>query len=232
MGQFLHGRRCGNGLELRFDLAGLGLVDAGEPKTAPVRVDFSAGAIQRRSRDSLRGQNLLRAIGNCEAVLDATAGLGRDAFLMASAGKRVRMLECHPVVHALLADGLRRAGEDPDLAPTIAGMTLEKADFLGWKANGRFDAVYLDPMFPKPEKRARGKKEMAFLQRLVNQAESSRGSRDSAASELLPRALGLARGRVVVKRPSREGWMNDCKPDFSYRGRLSRFDVYLVRTED
>ncbi len=228
----LHGRRCGNGLLLRFDAAGLGLVDPGEPKTAPVRVDFSAWAIQRRSRDSLRRQNLLRALADCEAVLDATVGLGRDAFLMASAGKRVMMLERHFVVHALLADGLRRAGEDSDLAPIISRLSLEQADFLDWQARRRFDAVYLDPMFPRPEKRARGKKEMAFLQRLVNQAESSRNSRDSAVSELLPRALGLARARVVVKRPSREGWINDSKPDFSYRGRLSRFDVYLARTVD
>lgn len=163
-------------------------------------------------------------------MLDATAGLGRDAFLMASAGKRVQMLERHPVAHALLADGLRRAGEDSELAPVVARMTLEQADCLEWEAPGRFDAVYLDPMFPRPEKRARAKKEMAFLQRLVNQSAVDQGRRESAESELLSRALGMARDRVVVKRPSREGWMNESRPDFSYRGRLSRFDVYLART--
>ncbi len=228
MGHPLHGLRCGDGIELRFDVAGLGLVDLGEPKTAPVRVEFSAGAIQRRSRDSLRRQNLLRALGDCEAVLDAAAGLGRDAFLMASAGKRVMMLERHFVVHALLADGLRRAGEDSDLAPIISRLSLEQADFLDWQARGRFDAVYLDPMFPKPEKRARGKKGMVFLRRLLNQAAEGRSREDSAESEMLPGALGMARRRVVVKRPSREGWMNERRPDFSYRGRLSRFDVYLA----
>ncbi|GHM54843.1 hypothetical protein ECZU51_35130 [Escherichia coli] len=40
-------------------------------------------------------------------VVDATAGLGRDAFVLASVGCRVRMLERNPVVAALLDDGPR-----------------------------------------------------------------------------------------------------------------------------
>ena len=203
---------------LRADVAGLELRSLREPGAGPVRVDFSADAIQRRARDALRRQNLVRAVGTGVEVLDATAGLGRDAFLLANAGNRIQLLERSPVVHALLADGLRRAAADQELAPIIERMQLHWMDFRHWDQERRFDVVYLDPMFPRPDKRARGKKEMVFLQQIAGEGEES---------DLLARALACARGRVVVKRPPREGRIDAQEPSFSYRGRVSRFDVYL-----
>ena len=47
--------------------------------------------------------------GACPDVIDCTAGLGRDAFVLASLGCRVVMLERVTVVHALLNDGLAQA---------------------------------------------------------------------------------------------------------------------------
>ena len=205
-------------LLLRVDDSGLALHSLREPKTGQVKVDFASGAIQRRARDDLRGQHLLRAVGTGLEVLDATAGLGRDAFLLASAGNRLRLLEREPAIYVLLADGLRRAAADPDLAPVIERMRPHCADFRDWDETRRYDVVYLDPMFPQPEKRARGKKEMVFLQRLAGATDES---------GLLARALSRARNRVVVKRPPREPWMDGEKPSFSYRGRVSRYDVYL-----
>ena len=205
-------------LLLRVDDSGLALHSLREPKTGPVQVDFAAGAIQQRARDALRSQHLVRAVGSGLEVLDATAGLGRDAFLLASAGNRLHLLEREPAIYALLADGLRRAAADPDLAPIVERMRLHCADFRNWIEERRYDVVYLDPMFPRPEKRARGKKEMVFLQRLAGEGEEC---------GLLARALGCARSRVVVKRPPREAWIDAKEPSFSYRGRVSRYDVYL-----
>ena len=136
---------------LRADAAGLALHSLREPKTGPVRVDFSAGAIQQRARDGLRSQHLVRAVGTGLEVLDATAGLGRDAFLLASAGNRLHLLEREPAIYALLADGLRRAAADPDLTPVIERMRPHCADFRDWDEERRYDVVYLDPMFPRPE---------------------------------------------------------------------------------
>ena len=203
---------------LRADAAGLALHSLREPKTGPVRVDFSAGAIQQRARDDLRGQHLVRAVGTGLEVLDATAGLGRDAFLLASAGNRLHLLEREPAIHALLADGLRRAASEPDLAPVVERMRLHRADFRDWGEERRYDVVYLDPMFPRPRKRARGKKEMVFLQQLAGEGEES---------GLLAKALKYVRAKVVVKRPPKEAWLDATEPSFSYRGRVSRYDVYL-----
>ena len=135
---------------LQADVSGLALRSLREPKSRPVRVDFAADALQHRARDGLRGQHLARAVGTGLAVLDATAGLGRDAFLLASAGNRVQMLEREPVICALLADGLRRAEADPDLAAIAQRIRLRRMDFRDWDDANRFDVVYLDPMFPRP----------------------------------------------------------------------------------
>jgi 16S rRNA (guanine1516-N2)-methyltransferase len=48
-------------------------------------------------------------------VIDGTAGLGKDAFVLAGLGCKVTLVERHPVVVALLADGLARAWQDPEI---------------------------------------------------------------------------------------------------------------------
>ncbi len=66
----------------------------------------------RRKFGGGRGEAVAKAVGIKGDYLpdvDATAGLGRDAFVLASVGCRVRMLERNPVVAALLDDGPARA---------------------------------------------------------------------------------------------------------------------------
>lgn len=84
-----------------------------EPKLGGIFVDFVGGAMaHRRKFGGGRGEAVAKAVGikgsYLPDVVDATAGLGRDAFVLASVGCRVRMLERNPVVAALLDDGLTR----------------------------------------------------------------------------------------------------------------------------
>ncbi len=206
------------GFMLAADAAGLGLRSMGERNSRPLRVDFAAAKIQHRAGDALHRQHLPRAVGAKGKVVDATAGLGRDAFLLASAGHAVWLRERDPVIYALLADGLRRAAAEPDLASIIDRMKLSFGDFRAWRAPALLDVVYLDPMFPAPGKRARGKKEMVYTRQIA--ADNDHGG-------LLDAGLRMARRRVVVKRPRREGFLDGLEPAFSYTGRLVRFDVYL-----
>ncbi|GHK96684.1 hypothetical protein ECZU23_42100 [Escherichia coli] len=81
-----------------------------EPKLGGIFVDFVGGAMaHRRKFGGGRGEAVAKAVGikgdYLPDVVDATAGLGRDAFVLASVGCRVRMLERNPVVAALLDDG-------------------------------------------------------------------------------------------------------------------------------
>jgi 16S rRNA (guanine1516-N2)-methyltransferase len=199
-----------------------------EPKLGPVYVDFVEGAVaHRRKFGGGRGQSIAKAVGLKSGlnptVVDATAGLGRDAFVLASLGCQVTMLERHPVVAALLADGLQRAQQDSEIGGWMrermslrAGSALENLQQLGFTP----DVVYLDPMFPHRQKSALVKKEMRVFQSLVGA--------DLDADALLPVALAVAGKRVVVKRPDYAGFLNDLAPSMSIETKSNRFDVYVI----
>ena len=195
-------------LVLKADADGLSLQDASAPRTAATRVDFVDATLQYRLRTSGKRQGLGKAIGLDKAasgrevfVVDATAGLGRDALVLAHLGCRVLLVEQSPLMHALLADGFRRSGIEatPEFASVLARMQLLHADARQWLAaaargeNERPDVVYLDPMFPPRGKQAKVKKDIALLHHLL-------GSEQDVGS-LLQTALAVARYRVVLKRP-------------------------------
>ncbi|MFP4244913.1 MAG: class I SAM-dependent methyltransferase [Ectothiorhodospira sp.] len=200
----------------------LELRQAGPGAPGPVYVDFTGGRLGYRGpRVSPRREPLARAAGlkggHRPHVVDATAGLGRDAFILAALGCRVILLERHPVIAALLEDGLRRAAA---LVPQVtARMTLERADALTGLAAHTADVVCLDPMYPHRDKQALVKKEMRVFRALVGE--------DPDAEDLLQAARAAARERVVVKRPARARPLADQAPDFSVPGASTRFDVYL-----
>jgi 16S rRNA (guanine1516-N2)-methyltransferase len=207
----------------------LELLPQGKMAPGPIAVDFGAGGMRHRRRG---GQNepLGRAVGvgKCSPlfVVDATAGLGRDSFVLADLGCEVLMLEREPVIAALLRDGLRRASEggDPWLTDVSSRLRLEQVDACEWlaaPADKPVDVVYLDPMFPQRHKSARVKKEMWLFQQLFS---------GGGSESLLQRALAQARRRVVVKRPARAMPLEDEAPAFTIPGKSVRFDVYLPPT--
>lgn len=188
-------------------------------------VDFTAPALQKRTRDGLRAQGLGKAVGlknkPLPTVLDATAGLGNDAYLLARAGCEVRLLERSAVVYSLLADAIERARHDgDDIAAASSRMHLSHADFLDLPLDkGSFDVVYLDPMFPADRKSAKSGKGMFLLQELLGY--------DCDEEALLGKAKEVARKRIVVKRGKLSPQLAGVRPDISFRGSSSRFDVYL-----
>src|SRR5690554_1818824 len=108
---------------LYADDQGLALQVTGKGAPGPVRAEFVAGKMgYRREHGGGTGQLVARAVGLHKTrarlhVLDATAGLGQDAFVLAGLGCQVTMLERNSVIHALLADGLSRAALSVDCAP-------------------------------------------------------------------------------------------------------------------
>ena len=219
-------------LQLQLTPERLQLVQTGKGAPGPVYVDFVHGAQAHRRRfGGGRGQTIARAVGlkggSNPRVLDATGGLGRDAFVLASLGCEVTLLERSPMVAALLADGLARAAQDRELADWIGQrMRLIHADALEWMDqlaalgdSAKPDVVYLDPMFPHRQKSALVKKEMRLFQQLVGE--------DAAAAQLLPPARVIARKRVVVKRPDYASPLGGEAPSMAITGKKHRYDVYL-----
>lgn len=198
---------------------------------SPTCVDFTDAALQYRRRTLTRNQGIASAVGlkimPRPLVVDATAGLGRDAFILASLGCRVLMFERSPIIHALLADGLRRAGECSELDSVVARLSLRKMDAVQWcrqPADVREptpDVLYLDPMFPSRGKTARVKKDIELMQTLLGP--------DEDIAMLMELARQTATRRVVVKQPGKRTRNAEPAPDFQVPGNACHFDVYLTR---
>lgn len=213
--------------ELVFEQDCLVLNKRDEPKLKGIFVDFVSGAVaHRRKFGGGRGQAIAKAVGLKQGVnptvVDGTAGLGRDAFVLASLGCQVTLVERNPVVAALLEDGLRRAYQDADIGPwmqqrmtLVHGSSLTELSTLGEQV----DVVYLDPMYPHREKSALVKKEMRVFQSLVGA--------DLDADGLLAPAMELATKRVVVKRPDYAEDLDGVKPSTVIATKKNRFDVYV-----
>ena len=138
----------------------------------------------------------------------------------------MRVYERHPVVYALLADGIVRALRQPETAETAARITLVQGDAAHLLREdaarlGKPDAVYLDPMYPERQKSAAVKKEMAYFHELVGPSAVA----DEAA--LFQAALETAAKRIIVKRPRLGEFLCSRKPAYQYTGKSTRFDVYL-----
>jgi 16S rRNA (guanine1516-N2)-methyltransferase len=211
---------------LQLGEAGLQLVELGPQAPGPVRVDFVEGAAaHRRLFGGGSGQMIAKAVGVQAGVrpqvLDATAGLGRDAFVLASLGCAVTLIERQPLIAALLEDGLARAALDRDVAPITAQMRLLTGNAIelmrAWQGEPP-QVIYLDPMFPHRDKSALVKKEMRLFRPFVGD--------DLDAPALLEAALTLASHRVVVKRPRKAPLIEGAKPGYALEGKSSRYDIY------
>jgi len=212
-----------------------GLVLAGDEKRygKSLYVDFVGGkAGHRRRFGGGRGQLIARACGLSKgvtpSVVDATAGLGRDAFVLAGLGATVVLIERVPAIAALLADGLARAARHADTAEIAARMrlmpgdaTVELAALVA--ASGQApEVVNLDPMFPHREKSALVKKDMRMFRELAGE--------DADGPRLLEAALDVATHRVVVKRPRKAPPIEGPAVAHTLEGKTSRYDIYVHRS--
>lgn len=192
----------------------------------PLYIDFLSGKMQfRRKQASLRNEILARALGlknkSPRTILDATAGLARDSFILASLGFAIDLIERSPIIHLLIADGIERAVKNQEFASIMQKMHLIKTDAITWMKTHSYDIVYLDPMFPERKKSALSKQDMRIFHEIVGQ--------DLDADQLLQAALTCAKQRVVVKRPRLAQPLANKSPTFSMEGSSNRFDIYLTR---
>jgi len=190
-----------------------------------VYADLGAIDVTSPAGRSLK-QPLLKAVGLRKTgqplrVLDATAGFGEDAFLLAAFGCTVVAAERQPVVAAMLADAVRRlAATHAAVASRIDVRAADAAAVLR-QMLPRPQVVCVDPMFPLPAggRRAAERKPMKLLRLLAGD--------DTDATDIFEAAMRAATQRVVVKRPLRAPAMTTkLDPVAVHKGRGFRFDVY------
>ncbi len=206
----------------------LELMNEDRPDLAPISIDFVSGEMAyRRKYGHAGGEPISKAVGvkkgHRPSIVDATAGWGRDAFVLATLGCRVHMIERSAIVATLLEDGLRRAEEDPKIRPFVkdnlsltCGDSHQELLRLPFKP----EVIYMDPMFPPREKSALVKKEMRVLQEIVGP--------DTDSTTLLQLALTIGTNRVVVKRPNHANFLANATPNTSIKTKKHRFDIYLT----
>lgn len=190
-------------------------------------IDFlSKQLTYRRSQATLKNELLARAIGKhpneAPTIVDATAGLGRDSFILASLGFNITLIERDPALYKVLAAAI--AAATPTIPEIMQRMRLIHADSITWlkqlNDNERPDTIYLDPMFPTRKKSASVKKSMAIVQELLGTSTDN--------TLLFETALQMAKRRVIVKRPRTAAKISDHAVNFQLNGRTSRFDVYQL----
>lgn len=202
---------------------------AGAP--GPVGVDFGSAGMRHRRRSGAN-ELLGRAVGwgkkSPLTILDGTAGLGRDAFVLADLGCQVLLCEREALIIELLRAGMQVASGcgDPWLAGVSHRMRLHAGDVRNMTAVDLqgVDVIYLDPMFPPRAKSAAVKKEMALFQMLLDSSADFR-----EADALLEWAIALKTSRVVVKRPAKAPSLAGLKPSHHIAGSAVRYDVYVHR---
>jgi 16S rRNA (guanine1516-N2)-methyltransferase len=200
-------------LQLEFARGRLQLRDTREGAPGAIFVDANSDDIKRRVRAGRELPLLKAVLGKAGAgrVVDATAGLGRDSFVLAYTGVKVVAIESNPVISALLGDGIDRS--------RLENLTVTQGDskeLLREVAAGA--VVYLDPMFPARQKQAAVKKEMQYLQQLELP--------ETNEQELIDAARSGGAIKIVIKRPAKLPVVGD-KPNHSIGGKTVRFDVYL-----
>lgn len=202
-------------------------------KEKPFFIDFEATLSRRASLAS--SELVVKAMGKpCGVVWDLTAGLGRDAFLLAAAGHTVHLYERNPILHALLHNALQRLtiSNSADVSKRLFLHPLIDSCSVTILSTDLPDCVYLDPMYPAGTigKKSNVKKETQMLRRLVGDLE-----REDIENNimLLKKALSIGKRRIVVKRPLSaealvlsEGPLRS-QPISNFAGSGQRFDIYL-----
>ena len=194
-----------------------------------LHVDFLSDSLNyRRRHGGGIKQALARAVGIKPGVrpsiLDVTAGLGKDSFLLASLGCKVTMVERSPLLGALLYDGLERGTATSDYKEIIgSNLTLIQDDaisILNKEQVKQYDTIYLDPMYPHNNKSALNKQEMRIIRTLVGD--------DTDGDILLEAAMQHAKKRAVVKRPKGAPLLSSVSPTHVIKMKNSRYDVYML----
>ena len=199
-------------------------------KKSVLKCDFLQGAVNHRLRFGRgRGQHLPKAVGmkggQSPTIIDATAGLGRDAFLLASLGSPVTLIERSDIIHELLAAGMdvarQAGGQHKDI---MDRMTLIHGDSITLLPHLQADVVLVDPMHPPRQKSALVKAEMRAIRDIVGYDEDQQ--------LLIETALAMATKRVVLKWPAKAAPLTGLRPaSHQIIGKSIRYDVFMTSKE-
>lgn len=189
------------------------------PGFSPISAELCSAFWSKRKSEGKR-QGLIRACKPAAGlkIIDATAGWGRDAAILASFGAEVLMIERHSIMASLLSDALSRRNESDREKMHLSLYAGDAYSYFNALEEENYpDVIYIDPMHPERSKSALVKKEMQVLQQIIGT--------DDVARDLIQLAIARTKQRVVVKWPQRS---NPLLPvNAQVNGKTVRFDIYF-----
>lgn len=189
------------------------------PGLSPMSADFSRLTWAKRKNEGKK-QGLVRACKPTPLIkiIDATAGWGRDAAVLASFGAQVLMIERNRVMAALLDDALKQQSEQDQQELKLSLHHGDAFSYLSSLDTNEYpDVIYIDPMHPERQKSALVKKDMQVLQQMIGP--------DDDALALITLAMTRVKQRVVVKWPQKTPSLTPAHA--SIDGKTVRFDMYF-----
>ena len=181
--------------------------------------------LHRVTNGRLQHEMLVRAAKSDKPgrkAIDATAGMGEDAFLLAAQGYEVTLFEQNPVIAVLLKDALRRAKKHPVLKDIASRMNLVQDNSVEGmsKLLVPVDVIYLDPMFPARQKSSLINKKLQLIQKLEPPC--------SEETDLFDAAISASPSKIIVKRPLKSEFLAGRKPSYTLNGKAIRYDCYTL----
>ena len=192
-----------------------------------LKCSFIEGPILHRLKYGKgRGQNLAKAVGfkfnKNRTIIDATAGLGYDAFILASLGANVTLIERSEKIYDLLKAAISEAKlYGGEISKIVNRMNLLFGDSKDILPNIAPEVILIDTMYKDRKKSALVKSDMRLVREVV-------GS-DSDHVELINVALNNASKRVVIKQPRYAETLDNIKGcSHQILGKTIRYDVYVT----
>ena len=192
-----------------------------------LKCSFIEGPILHRLKYGKgRGQNLAKAVGfkfnKNRTIIDATAGLGYDAFILASLGANVTLIERSEKIYDLLKAAISEAKlYGGEISKIVNRMNLLFGDSKDILPNIAPEVILIDTMYKDRKKSALVKNDMRLVREVV-------GS-DSDHVELINVALNNASKRVVIKQPRYAESLDNIKAcSHQILGKTIRYDVYVT----
>ena len=192
-----------------------------------LKCSFIEGPILHRLKYGRgRGQNLAKAVGmkfnKNRNIIDATAGLGYDSFILASLGAKVTLIERSQKMHELLQNGIDEGiSFGGEIEKIINRMKLLFGDSKDILPKLTPEVIMIDTMYKDRKKTALVKNNMRLVRNIVGP--------DSDYIDLLKVALNCATNRVVLKQPRYAEPIKEIrKCSHQILGKTIRYDVFMT----
>ena len=192
-----------------------------------LKCSFIEGPILHRLKYGKgRGQNLAKAVGmkfnKNRNIIDATAGLGYDSFILASLGAKVTLIERSQKIHELLQNGIDEGiSFGGEIEKIINRMELLFGDSKDILPKLTPEVIMIDTMYKERKKTALVKNNMRLVREIVGP--------DTDYIELLEVALNCAKNRVVLKQPRYAEPIKEIrKCSHQILGKTIRYDIFMT----